>query len=105
DAVSAVVEHALDVVVTVRWHARQGDATGVSNRREHVRCRLPVNQAVLDIDGDPGKARAGNEPRRCDTAQREPRSHGWLASLDGPLDRIGTHGRKPRWVRAVGQAS
>ena len=63
DARGAVVEHALDVIVAIGRHARQGDAAGVGDGGEHVRRRLPVDQAVLDVHGQPGEAGAGQEAR------------------------------------------
>ena len=64
DAVGAVVEDALDVVVAVGRHAGQGDAAGVGDGGEHVRGRLPIDEAVLDVHGQPGEAGAGQEARR-----------------------------------------
>ena len=92
DAVRAVVEHALDVVVAVAGHAGQGGAAGVGDGGEHVRRRLPVDQAVLDVHGQPVEAGAGHEPRGGDAAQRQPGADGGPARFERLFDRIGTHG-------------
>ena len=91
DAVRAVVENALDVVMAIGWHSRQGDAAGVGDRRKHVRGRLPVHQAVLEIDRQPLEPGAGQEPGGNDASQRQPRSHRGPAFFERFLDRVGTH--------------
>jgi len=70
DAVSAVVEHALDVVVTIGGHASQGGAAGVGHRSENVRGRFPIHQTMLDVHGKPSKAGTGEKPSGRDVAQR-----------------------------------
>ena len=92
DAVGAVVEDALDVVVAVGRDAGQGGAAGVGDGGEHVGGGLPVDEAVLDVDGEPGEARAGQEARGGDAAQGQPGADGRLAGPEGLLDRVGAHG-------------
>ena len=91
DAVRSVVENALDVIVAIGRHARQGDAAGVGDGGEHVRRRLPIGVRMFDVHGQPGEAGAGQEARGHDTAQREPGADRGLAGLQGTFDGIGTH--------------
>ena len=72
-------------------HAGQGDAAGVGDGREHVRGRLPIDEAVFDVHGQPGEAAAGEEARRGDAAERQPRPDGRAAGLQRLFDRIRSH--------------
>ena len=54
-----------------------------------------VHEAVLDVDGQPGEAAAGQEPRRGDAAQRQPGADDRLTSAQTLLDRIGAHEGHP----------
>src|SRR5207245_6010327 len=91
DAVSAVVENALAVIVAIGGDAGQGGAAGVGHRGEDVRGRLPVDQAVLDIHGEPGEAGASEEAGGRDVAQRQPGAYGRLAGSEGLFDGIFSH--------------
>src|SRR5206468_2199391 len=91
DAVGAVVEDALDVIVAIGGHARQGHAASVGDGGEDVRGGLPVAQAVFDIDGQPVEAAAGHEARGGNAAEGEPGAQGGLTSFEGVFDAIGTH--------------
>src|SRR6185437_12333059 len=69
-AMRSIVEGALDVVVAIGWHTRQGNATGVGDGSEHVRGCLPIDERMFDVHGQPGEAGASQEARGGDTAQR-----------------------------------
>src|SRR5262249_47936617 len=70
DTVSAVVEHALDMIVTVSRDTGERDGSGVGDGGEHVRGRLPIDQAVLQVDRQPSESGPGHESRRRDAAER-----------------------------------
>src|SRR5262249_42604491 len=79
DTVGAVVENTLDMVVAIGRHARQGRATSVGDAGKHVGGRFPINQAVLDVHRQPGKSSSGQETRRGNASQGQPRTNGWLS--------------------------
>ena len=82
NALSAIVENAFDMVVAIRRHASQRGAASVGDRGEHVGRGLPIDEAVLHIDGQPVKPRSGHETARRDTAERQPRADRRLAGFE-----------------------
>src|SRR5262249_19093835 len=70
DAVGAVIQNALDVIVAIGGYASQGDTAGVGDAGEHVRRGFPVHQAMLDVHGQPGEPGPRQEARRGNAAPR-----------------------------------
>src|SRR5262249_4781721 len=69
DAVRAVVQYALDMVMTVRGNAGKCCAPPIRDRAEHMRRGLPVHEAMLDVHREPRKSGPRHEPRGRDTAE------------------------------------
>jgi len=88
DAHRATVQHHLDPLVFPGRNAGQRHAAGVGDGAEHHRRGLDIRVGMLHVHGEPGKPRAGQEPRRRHAAQRQPRADLRLARLQRPDDWI-----------------
>jgi hypothetical protein len=91
----AVVQYALDVVVAVGRHSRQGNTAGVGHRCNNVRGRLPVSKATFLIDSEPVEAAACQKPGSRDAAQKEPRAERGLTSFESTFDGVRPHEDSP----------
>src|SRR5262249_4487021 len=87
----AVIQDALDVIVSVGWHAGESNTASVGDGAKRVRRRLPVDETVLQVHGKPGEPGSRQKPRRRDAAQRQPGADRRLACFQSTFDRVGTH--------------